>query len=181
MIGLVRVGTTAGVFVVGLASLVAGPARAQWGYDEGYGGQTIRCESSDMRQRYCSVDTRGGVRLVRQYSNAGCHQGRSWGWDGRGIWVSGGCRAEFQVGRGGGGGWGGGGWGQGNIVRCESQDRRQRHCPADTRGGVRLVRKLSGTECYEGHNWGYDRGGIWVNGGCRGEFEVGRGGGWGWR
>lgn len=102
----------------------------------GWGGpaaadQRIRCESVNDRQNYCAADTRGGVRLARQISNSDCTEGRSWGYDRRGIWVSEGCRAEFIVfeprgrpdpyddrggwdhGRGDGGGYGGGGYGGG--------------------------------------------------------------------
>jgi hypothetical protein len=31
-------------------------------------------------------------------SRDGCYQGETWGYDGRGIWVSGGCRADFWTG-----------------------------------------------------------------------------------
>lgn len=66
-------------------------------------------------------------------------------------------------------------YGRGNsqTVRCESQDGRQRFCPADVgRSRVELTRQLSRGECRFARNWGYDRRGIWVNGGCRGEFTV---------
>jgi hypothetical protein len=60
-------------------------------------GRTTRCESQNSRRNYCAADTRGGVALVRQLSQAQCVQGRTWGFDARGIWVQAGCRAEFQV------------------------------------------------------------------------------------
>jgi hypothetical protein len=63
-----------------------------------YGGRTVRCESDDHRTEVCRIDTRGGVRIVDQESRAPCIQGRTWGYDGRGIWVSQGCRARFQIG-----------------------------------------------------------------------------------
>src|SRR5688572_21585831 len=64
-----------------------------------YGGtRTVRCESDDHRTEICRVDTRGGVRLVDQTSRAPCIQGRTWGADGRGIWVTAGCRGKFRVG-----------------------------------------------------------------------------------
>jgi len=50
-----------------------------------------------MRRHYCEVDTRGGVRLIKQNSNAACIVDQSWGYDRRGIWVDHGCRAEFEV------------------------------------------------------------------------------------
>ncbi|HEX6773150.1 MAG TPA: DUF3011 domain-containing protein [Acidobacteriaceae bacterium] len=61
-----------------------------------YGGaQTITCSSDDGGRRFCGADTRNGVRLVRQRSDARCTQGYSWGYDRRGIWVDRGCRADF--------------------------------------------------------------------------------------
>lgn len=70
--------------------------------------QVVRCESNDGRPRLCPVTTRGGVRLVRQLSRTPCIEGRTWGRDRAGIWVSNGCRAEFEVGyrRDQGWGWG---------------------------------------------------------------------------
>ncbi len=62
------------------------------------------------------------------------------------------------------------------TVRCESDNYRYRYCRADTDNRVRLTRQLSGTDCREGRNWGYDRYGIWVDRGCAAEFRVGHGG-----
>src|SRR5258707_6810290 len=59
---------------------------------------TIACNSDDMRRHSCAVDTRGGVRLLTQHSEAPCVEGRSWGTDNDGIWVDAGCRADFGVG-----------------------------------------------------------------------------------
>jgi len=59
-------------------------------------------------------------------------------------------------------------------VDCGSQGR-YRECDA---GGVvtrvRLVRQLSSATCIEGSSWGYERGEdyVWVDRGCRGQFEV---------
>ncbi len=146
------------------------------GYGNGYGygsNGTVRCESNDNRTRRCNVDTRGGVRLTRQLSDTRCIQGRNWGYDRSGIWVSQGCRAEFTIGHGGGYGSGyGPGQGYGQVLRCESENNRQRRCNANVRRGVELVRQLSDTRCVQGQNWGWDRGGIWVTGGCRGEFRA---------
>lgn len=145
------------------------PAYGNPGY-----GSTIRCESNDNRTQYCSADTRGGVRLSRQISGSSCIQGRTWGYEQNRIWVSQGCRAEFITGSGGGNGpgYGNPGYGNGQVVRCESQDGRQRRCNVRVGGGVQLSKQLSNTRCIEGRNWGWDRSGIWVNGGCRGEFRV---------
>jgi hypothetical protein len=143
-------------------------------YPDGYaypGGSTIRCESENRRPRHCDLDTRGGVRISRKLSDAPCVQGRTWGYDSRGVWVSEGCRAEFVVGAGGAYGPGGGG-NYGQTVRCVSQDRHQRRCNVRVRHGVDIVRQLSRTRCVQGQNWGWDRSGIWVNGGCRAEFLI---------
>ena len=169
---------------LGFAALVAAAPTAaqQWG-----GQQRFRCESNDGRTNYCNVDTRDGVVLVRQLSRGPCIEGQSWGWDRRGVWVSQGCRAEFETGGGWGGnpGWGGGpghggDWGGGQRVVCESRNQRTNYCDIDTRGGVTLVRQLSRGECTEGRSWGWDRRGVWVSNGCRGEFVSGRGHGGGW-
>lgn len=71
-----------------LSFAAAGPALAD----------TIRCESDNGRERYCPVNTRGGVVLSTQLSSSGCYQGDTWGYDRNGVWVSGGCRAEFHTG-----------------------------------------------------------------------------------
>ncbi len=73
----------------GLLTLTPSQAEAQ---------QTITCESHSSNVTRCDVDTRGGVRLVRQISSSDCIQGQSWGTDNRGIWVARGCRAQFRVG-----------------------------------------------------------------------------------
>lgn len=72
--------------------LALSPARAE-------AQQTITCSSRDYERTYCNVNTSGGVRLVRQLSDADCVSGRTWGTDRRGLWVSRGCRAQFSVGR----------------------------------------------------------------------------------
>ena len=46
--------------------------------------------------------------------------------------------------------------------------------PVNTNGGVRLIRQRSDADCVYARTWGYDRNGIWVDRGCRADFEVGR-------
>jgi len=65
----------------------------------GNSNRAITCSSDDGRRTYCDADTRDGVRLVRQRSDASCRQGSTWGYDRRGIWVDRGCRADFEIGR----------------------------------------------------------------------------------
>jgi len=63
-------------------------------------------------------------------------------------------------------------WGRDQIVRCESDGRKQRYCKVDTRRGVELYRQHSKARCRYGSSWGYDRKGIWVDEGCRAEFLI---------
>ena len=58
------------------------------------------------------------------------------------------------------------------TVICESKDGERQHCPADTSAGVVLVRATGSAACLLGKSWGYDDEGIWVAGGCGGEFKV---------
>jgi hypothetical protein len=63
------------------------------------GGGTITCSSNDGRRNFCEAYTGRGVRLVNQRSGSPCVQGNTWGYNGRGIWVDRGCRADFLLGR----------------------------------------------------------------------------------
>lgn len=148
------------------------------GYPPGYGDR-VRCESYNYQPNRCPANTQGGVRIDRVLGGQ-CTQNRSWGFDRGGIWVNNGCRADFIVGAGGGGGGGGGGYPPpgGSEIRCESFNYQPNRCGANTSGGVRLSRVLGG-DCREGRTWGFDRGGIWVNNGCRAIFTIGWGGGGG--
>ncbi|MGI0480042.1 DUF3011 domain-containing protein [Geminocystis sp. CENA526] len=178
----------------------ANPAAAQ---------NRIVCESFRGRYNFCNVDTRGGVRFVRQLSNASCRQGSTWGYDRNGIWVDQGCSAEFAVRD---TGWnnnnnnwnnnnnntggndtaaiiggvlavgaiaaaiasGSGNSSSDGTITCGSERGNYTRCPVDIRRNDRVVlrRQLSNAGCWEGNTWGYDRNGIWVDQGCRGQFEV---------
>jgi hypothetical protein len=61
---------------------------------------SMRCES-DGPQRFCQVDVgaNGRVSLDRQESRVPCREGRSWGWNRAGVWVSQGCRGVFTIDR----------------------------------------------------------------------------------
>ena len=77
------------------------------------------------------------------------------------------------------GGWSGNdsgdsGYGRQSIY-CASDDGRRRTCPVNTGGVVRLVTQKSGAACVQGRTWGFSRNSIWVDRGCRADFEVGRG------
>jgi len=149
----------------------------------------IYCASDNGRLNYCGADTRGGVRLIRQRSDAPCISGRTWGYDRRGIWVDRGCRAEFLTGtnyrdrdndgyrdrdrdRG-----RGRDRDRDRFVQnfyCESGDGRRHYCAEGARGEVRLIRQRSGSPCIFNRTWGRDQNGVWVDRGCRADFEVRR-------
>ncbi|HVF34023.1 MAG TPA: DUF3011 domain-containing protein [Candidatus Saccharimonadia bacterium] len=75
------------VFLLAIAAPALAPAQ-----------ERIHCSSREFRDNYCPADTRAGVEIIRQTSRAPCEEGRSWGYDRRGVWVTGGCEAEFLVG-----------------------------------------------------------------------------------
>jgi hypothetical protein len=171
-----------------LASATVSNARAS-----GYGGhsdyaESVRCESKKNRQQYCHIDTRYGVVLLEQRSRTRCIEGHTWGFDRRGVWVSGGCRGVFAAAsaprqhyrddrrydryehdrhR------GGAGYGHSApVFRCESRGYGQTYCAVPFRGQVDIVRQLSRSRCDFGRDWGHDRRGVWVANGCRAEFTV---------
>lgn len=149
-----------------------------WGWGNRFTGY-VYCESVESRRNQCAINARGGVRLINQVSRAACVEGRTWGFSDHAIWVSGGCRGEFEVKLGG-----------PDVppprpiptpgpspaearVLCESLDGRDRFCrlPIDA-DRVVLDRQISRSPCVEGRTWGYRQAGIYVTSGCRAEFRV---------
>lgn len=153
--------TLATIFLGGvLAALLAGwPAQ-----NAEARSRHVTCESRNQRHQFCRVDTRGGVQLQRQLSNAACRQNQTWGYDRNGIWVDRGCRAEFRVGS-------GDRW-RSERLTCSADGNRRQICRADVRNEVILVRQLSRAPCRFNSSWGYNRRGVWVDNGCRAEFEI---------
>jgi len=70
-------------------------------------------------------------------------------------------------------GRGGGRGDKGYSITCSSDDGHRKYCQADTRNGVRMARQISGAPCRMNETWGFDNRGIWVDRGCRAEFQVG--------
>jgi hypothetical protein len=130
------------------------------------------CASSDHRYRECQLPVDGRARLVKQKSDAPCVEGRSWGQRGDRVWVNSGCRGQFEVVRGGGGG------GTGQQVDCRSQNNRYQECALRSGYGARLLRDYSG-RCRKDSTWGTRPGVLWVTNGCQGRFELVRSGGLG--
>ncbi len=157
-----------------LAALFAHTVAAQ--------GTIVTCESQNYQNAECPI-AGGPVAIIRQLSTppGDCIEGQTWGFNGYNntIWVTGGCRAEFRTGY-------GGGYGRPppapgmTVVVCESQGYRNAECPV-AGGPVAIVRQLSTPpgDCIEGQTWGFNsyNNTIWVTGGCRAEFRTGYGGG----
>ena len=62
----------------------------------------------------------------------------------------------------------------GRQVTCASDDGKRHLCPVTTQYGVRMVNQRSGSPCVQGQTWGYNRTQIWVDRGCRADFQLGR-------
>lgn len=79
---------------------VSGGCRGEFAQDDRGGDRppasgSIRCESTDGRQRSCRTPWRGNSRLLRQLSDTRCTEGVNWQ-SGRGeVSVNRGCRGEF--------------------------------------------------------------------------------------
>lgn len=86
----------------------------------------------------------------------------------RAIVAGEGWRVSFTGGRGGSSTQGG------QRVTCESIDDGFTFCPAETNGAVSIERRLGGTNCTYNRTWSWNRDGVWVDAGCRGEFLLGR-------
>ncbi len=134
----------------------------------------VRCESTRNAPAECPVDPSAPVTLVKQRSAAACTEGQTWGRLGGSVFVSRGCRAEFAV--------------TPPIrpagfprptntmywVTCESADNLRFECRIGEQDVPRVVRQLGRTACTEGTTWGRQDGILWVDRGCRAEFEVKR-------
>jgi hypothetical protein len=56
-------------------------------------------------------------------------------------------------------------------VTCGSVNGRYARCPVGWRD-AQLIHQDSDTRCERGRNWGFERGAIWVDRGCRGRFVA---------
>jgi hypothetical protein len=132
----------------------------------------LRCESTRNATSECPVDPSATVRLVTQRSGTTCIEGQNWGRLGGSLYVSRGCRAEFEVTPTTRPGafqrpvntkyW----------VTCESWNERRFYCRVGDGDVPRLVQQRSTSACIEGTSWGIANGYLWVDDGCRASFEV---------
>jgi hypothetical protein len=145
-------------------------------------GQVVHCVSTASGRAYCG---KPHMRYVIKTPGAVCVEGSTWGTDERGVWVSGGCNADFDtsaevvanekvtttvVATG----------ATGDGDEHEGAPVRLVHCIATPSGrtycGTRHTRYVySGSPnpvCVEGKTWGFDDHGVWVTGGCKGDFTY---------
>jgi len=138
-----------------------------YGFGWGGGNQSDRyefnCASPDGKYRECQLPVDGRARLVKKKSDAPCVEGRSWGQRGDRVWVNNGCRARFEVVRGGGG--------SGQQMDCRSQNNRYHECALRKGYQARIVRDYTG-RCRKDSTWGTRPGVLWVTNGCQGRFQV---------
>ena len=138
-------------------------------YGFGWGGSSpadryeFTCASPDSKYRECQLPVDGRARLVKQKSDSPCVEGRSWGQRGDRVWVDRGCRAVFEVVRGGGI--------PGQTVECRSQNERYRECALRPGYEARLERDYSG-RCRKDSTWGNRAGVVWVTSGCQASFRL---------
>src|SRR6185503_6611655 len=170
--------------VLGLSTFVLAFAcvSAQADEDDYYSSdrKVVACSSDDGHKKECAADLHGYVvRDVDQESRSDCVVGRNWGYDDRGVWVDDGCRATFRFDSFRGGnhprsyGYHDREYSKADEQRvtCESKDGHRKNCDADLRGyRIADVKEISHADCDIGRNFGYDDRGVWVSGGCRGEF-----------
>ncbi|HSX59441.1 MAG TPA: DUF3011 domain-containing protein [Tahibacter sp.] len=201
MKGYVRSAACTAAIGLALAATGASAQRGDWDRDIEFQCES-RSFSYNLCQ--VDTGRGGRVYLVDQVSNSECIEGRTWGYNRAGVWVDQGCAGIFRVERRGGGRHDGGrddryddgrgdryddgrgdrhgdwrpgnDWDQRISVRCGSQNYHYNLCQVDTGRGsdVRIARQISGTACVEGRTWGWNRAGIWVDGGCEAIFTVDR-------
>ncbi len=95
---LATIGASAAALAASAAFAAPTAAADQGRYERG--ATVITCSSGGNRTVTCALPrgARGAdVRLIRRHSHAGCREGSDWGVARRAIWVSNGCRADFQL------------------------------------------------------------------------------------
>ena len=140
------------------------------------------CQRELARRGYTVVSTRN----YQQYKDGWSLDLQGRDYRGRTSWGT--CFVDTRSGDvslsgfgwGGSGDWGGSGGGnQAFTFYCGSPDYKYRECQLPVDGRARLTKKKSDSRCVEGSDWGQRGDRVWVNNGCRANFEVVRWGGGG--
>ncbi len=127
----------------------------------GWNATSVICSSNEQRYKQCNTPFRGRARLVENISNTRCIEGNNWGSQPGLVWVNRGCRARFID--------SGYRW---EPIVCESRDGRYQVCRKPYNAEVVLARQLSKQSCIKNQTWGQENDRIWVNHGCRAEFQL---------
>ncbi|MEO8485061.1 MAG: DUF3011 domain-containing protein [Betaproteobacteria bacterium] len=132
--------------------------------------QEVSCQSRNFQHQFCP--TAGEVvqaTLARQESKASCIQGRTWGWNNSGVWVSNGCSGRFRVET----FRPGPPWSGGDRMSCDSRNFQYAFCAVPARVfNAELIRQRSQRDCIVGRTWGWREDGVWVTNGCQADFRV---------
>ena len=59
--------------------------------------RALVCGAPSVERDFCPVDTSEGIQVAKSTGSAPCVENQSWGWTPQGIWISGGCQAEFVL------------------------------------------------------------------------------------
>jgi hypothetical protein len=59
--------------------------------------QTITCGAPMGGRSYCATGKVAGVNLIQELDAIPCVRGTTWGFTSEGVWVTGGCRALFEL------------------------------------------------------------------------------------
>lgn len=142
-------------------------------------GRTVHCESTASGRTYCG-NSHSRYTMANN-RDPDCIEGRTWGSDQRGVWVSGDCEADFT----------------GSPYDWRGQERnrhdsgseevahehivdpsgRMIHCQSTADGrnycgdrDSRYVIQTRDADCIEGVTYGQDARGMWVSGECDARF-----------
>jgi len=137
-------------------------------------GRVVHCVSAANGRSYCG---RPHERFaIRGTPDPACVEGSTWGVDERGVWVSGGCVADFQTSPADDAADSGAALRRtdehavARVIHCMSAADGRTYCGAEHQRYI-----LHGTPdpaCVEGRTWGVDEHGAWVSNGCQADFEV---------
>lgn len=132
------------------------------------------CQRELSRRGYTVLSTRN----FQQYKDGWSLELQARDYRGRTTW--GNCFVETRTGDvslygfgwGGSGDWGGGNGNQPFTFYCASPDYKYRECQLPVNGRARLTKKKSDARCVEGKDWGQRGDRLWIDNGCRANFEV---------
>jgi hypothetical protein len=126
-------------------------------------GKVVHCVSTESGRSYCGAAHEHYV--IKSSAPTQCVQGTTWGEDDRGVWVTGGCTADFVM----------------ATSTAPMRTTHVVHCISTASGRTFCGRPhthyvMAGTPpatCVEGTTWGLDdEHGVWVTGGCKADFTI---------